>query len=223
MPSFFGIFFLLIAVGTITWLSRNAILFGTKAALSTEPKDITISNISDTAFTVSYVTDGAALGSINFGTSGKTDQIRLDDRDQTVNQPQPHTVHFITVTKLTPLTKYTFSITSGDKVYLNSGAPYVITTGNQLSSAQATNQTLSGRVTLDDGTAPAEALVYVSSNNSQLLSMLIKPDGSYKIPLATLRDKTLAAFVNLTQNDVLKLSLEDSTRKSQVSLLASQT
>src|SRR5437016_668994 len=94
LPSFLGLFFLMFAIGTISFLSRNAILFGTKAAPSNIPKDVRIRNISDTTFTVSYVTDASVLGSISFGTSGKTDQVALDARDKQKATASEHTTHY---------------------------------------------------------------------------------------------------------------------------------
>ena len=220
MPSLFGIFFLILAIGTIGWLSRNAILFGTKAALSTDPRDIQISNISDTSFTVSFITDAPTLGTVNYGQNGKTDQVKLDDRDQPANKPQQHTVHFITISNLRPSTKYSFSITSGAKSFLNNGSPYEIATAGTLEAATE-KKLLKGKVTLDDGTVPNEAIVYTSTNNSQLLSALVK-SGTYDIDLANLRSKDLSDISNLNPDEVLKLLIANANGQSHVSLLASQ-
>ncbi|MBI5123484.1 hypothetical protein HZA75_06525 [Candidatus Roizmanbacteria bacterium] len=221
MPSLFGFFFLILAIGTIGWLSRNAILFGTKAALSSDPRDIQISNISDSSFAVSFITDASTLGTVNYGENGKTDQIKLDLRDQSANKPQQHNIHFITIANLKPSTKYTFSITSGDKIFLNNGSPYEVTTTGKLETSSE-KKLLQGKITLDDGTLPTEAIAYASAPNSQLLATLVKADGTYEIDLTNLKNKDLSSLLTLNPNDIIKLLIADATRQSHASLLANQ-
>lgn len=228
LPSLFGFLFLLFAVGTIMWLSRNTILFGTKAAADNIPKDVRISNITDTAFTVSYTTDASVLGSIQFGQTGQTNQVALDDRD--TGGSKEHTVHYITVKNLSASTNYTFTITSGTEKFSNNNVPYDVTTATKLDSSssetngqQTESSTLKGKVILDDGSTPSEGLVYITSANSQLISTIIKADGSYSVSLTNLRNNNLSDFLILNPDDILTVQVVDSKKTSDISLLYSQT
>ncbi len=224
LPSFFGFFFIILAIGTITWLSRNAILFNTKAATDNIPKDVRVSNVTDTTFTVSYITDASVLGSIKFKKSGQTDQVALDDRDTSQGTPKEYMVHYISVKKLTPTTTYTFTITSGEETFSNNNAAYEVTTAAPVTieSDESEFPTINGKVILDDGTAPTEALAYVNSEGSQLLSTLIKTDGSYSFEPTSLRNTTLSDVILLTPEHILKMQIIDATKTSDISLLYSQ-
>lgn len=223
LPSFFGFLILLVTIGTISWLSGNAILFGTRAATDNVPKNVQISNITDSGFTVSYLTDGAVFGSIQFGKTGQTNQVALDDRDAKTGAAQKHTVHYITVKNLDPSTQYTFTITSGDENFSNNNVPYEVTTATQPTNSSSTSSTLKGKVILDDGSTPSEAIVYINSSGSQLLSTIVQADGSYSLSLTNVRNKNLSGFVSFSPADVLTMQVVDATRKSDVSLLYKQT
>src|SRR5882724_51004 len=223
LPSVVGLFFLVLSVTTIGWLSRNAILTGSKAAVSNIPKNVQISNISDLSFTVSYVTYDSVVGSVNYGKSQQTDQIALDDRDQETGNPAPHFVHHITLRHLDAATKYYFTLTSGDKNFSNNNTPYTVTTAPVLSDQAPVQAPVTGNVTLVDGSIPTEAIAYVSTDTSQLLSTLGATDGSYRLPLDTLRKKELNAFASLLPDITLHLLIVNQTAQSHVSLLRNQT
>lgn len=220
LPSFIGVFIFIFAIGTISWLSRNAILFGTKAAIANNPQNIQISNITDTSFTISYTTGDSVLGTINYGKAQPPTQIALDDRDK--GSAAAHSVHSITIKNLDPSSKYFFTITSGDKNFDNNNVPYDVTTGPKVTTDQTETTTIKGKVILDDGRAPGEALAYVSSSDSQLFSTLVQADGSYQFNLDSIRDKSLAKTINISPDANLNLQIIDSTHKSNVALLLSQ-
>jgi hypothetical protein len=223
LPPVFGISFLILSIITISWISRNTILFGTKAAVGNIPKQIQISNITDTSFTVSFTTDELNIGTISYGTSQTLNQIGMDDRDKQTGTPMQYRAHHITIENLTPSTRYFFSIISNNATFLNNGQPYEVITGTQITNKNETQSPISGKVALDDGSIPAEALAYVSANDSQLLSVLIKPDGGYSIPLNELRKKDLLSLLSLSLNTPLQLLIVSPTMQSHVSLLTSQT
>lgn len=221
LPAFSGLAVLVFSLVTITWLSGNALIFGTKAANGSIPRQVQISNITDSSFTVSYFTDEFAIGSINYGTDSKLGKIGLDDRDQLGGSPVSHKIHHITVKQLTPSTQYLFSIASGDQTFKDTA--YTVSTAPPTSEKPTSQAPAAGSVSRDDGDIPAEGIVYLSSDTSQLLSVLLKPDGSYLLPLNTLRKKDLSGLLTLSADAVLQMTITDSKSKSKISVLASQT
>lgn len=221
LPQGIGIIVLVFSLGTIFWLSRNAILFGTKAAVGNIPKDVQISNISDKSFTVSYITDDTVTGSVSYGTDAKLGRVAFDKRD--AKAPLLHTIHYITISGLLPSTKYSFSILSGDKTFDNSGSMYTVTTSSTQQDAQSAKSPLSGLVTLEGGSMPNEAIAYVETDKSQLLSELVMPNGTYSIPLTNLLKKDLTGFIDIAPTAILKLRIVNQTLASNISLLASQS
>ena len=222
LPTIVGSLFLIISLITIGWLSKNAIFFGSRAAVSNIPRNVQISNITDTTFTVSYITDDKVLGTVHYGTDQILTNVSLDDRDQQLGKTTPHWVHYVTVKALAPSTTYHFVITSADTNFPKDAAPYTITTASVKAAPPSQQQPLHGSIIRDDGSIPMEALAYVSSDTSQLISVLVSVDGSYTIPLATLRTKNLTDFVSLQPTTPLHLLLIDPKMQSEVSLLPSQ-
>jgi len=220
LPRGLGIPVLLLSLITIFWLSRNVVLFGSKAAVSNIPKDVQISNITANTFTVSYLTDESVTGSIAYGLDSKFGKVAFDVRETTA--PLPHRTHYITISNLAPSTKYFFSIVSGDAVFLNNSNPYNITTASSSASSASVQIPLGGLVTLDGNNVPTEAIAYVQSDDSQLLSTLLKTGGGYNFKLDNVLKKDLSGTLTFAPNTVLHMVIENSTLRSQVSLLAGQ-
>ncbi len=221
LPRGLGLIVLFFSLAAIFWLSRNAVLLGTKAAVGNIPKDLQISNISSTAYTVSYITDESVPGSVTYGQDANLGKVAFDVRDS--GSPVPHRVHYVTIPKLKSSTKYFFSIVSGDKVFPDSSVPYEIITAASTEAGNSTETIINGQVSLDDGSMPTEAIAYVSSDNSQTLSTLLKPDGSYNLPLKDMLKKDLSSALEMPADTVLRIQIVNPALKSRVSVLASQT
>lgn len=216
-----GFFVLLLALGVTIILSKNSLTFVSKATTGSEPKNIQISNLTATSFTVSYTTDASALGTLSYGKDITTPSIALDDRDQQTNKPMEHQVHFITVTNLSPATKYYYVIDSGTQKVDNNGSPFEVTTA--VSTNQIKGQPpLAGSVSLSDGSTPTEGVVYISLDAFQQLATLINPDGSYSIPLTQLQSTSASSAAALAPETVIQLRAITATQQSVVKLLASQ-
>jgi hypothetical protein len=221
LPAFTGFFVLLIALGTTVFLSGNAVLFVTKATVGTDPKNIQLSNLAATSFTISYTTDAPATGSITYGTDTTLSEIALDDRDQQASGAAEHQIHFITVKNLTPGTKYYYAILSGSQKEENNGTPFTIST-SAVSQTQSASQTLAGSVSLSDGSIPAESIVYVTANNAEQLATLVSADGSYQLPLSDLQSNQASQAGSLPPDTVLQLQAVTATQQSSAKVLLSQ-
>jgi len=221
LPRGLGIPVLLLSLTTIFWLSRNVVLFGTKAAVSNIPKNVLVSNIAANTFTVTYTTDESVTGSIAYGLDSKFGKVAFDTRDTT--SPISHNVHYVTISALAPSTKYFFSIVSGDTIFLKDTLPYEATTAPVLTTNPSSNVSVTGGVKLDDGSLPSEAIVSVQSDNSQLISTLLKPDGNYSLNLNTIRKKDLSGVLTLAPDTVLRMTVANPTLQSRVTFLPSQS
>ncbi len=223
LPPLTGLALVVLSLTTIFWLSTNVILLGTKAAAGNDPKNVEISNISDTSFTISYATDDKVPGTLAYAKDPTLGAVALDDRDQQTGTPAAYRSHHITIKNLESATKYYVSIASGDEQFLNNGAPYQVTTAPRF-SGQPTSQTpLAGKVTLDGGNMPTEGIIYLSSDTSQLVSALLKVDGSYLLPLNGILKKDLTGVDSFSDQTVLKMKILSSSLQSNVSLFANHT
>lgn len=205
IPTFLGIFFLAISIGVTTFLVKQGGLFSVRAIPSHDPKDVRVTNISDSSFTVSYFTKDPTSGVINYGESPSLGKSGLDDKDQELGNVSNHLLHNITVKNLAPKTKYYFSIISGKDTYTNNSNPFEITTGEKIVASFSDQTPMKGSVTLPNREPPKEAIVYLTANNAQVISTVLKPDGSFLLPLNSLRNSNLNSYFIIENDTVLKL------------------
>ncbi len=222
VPAYAGIFVLLMTLGLTVLLSGNSVQFVSKATIGSEPKNLQVSNITATSFTVSYETDQTAVSTIAYGKDSSLGNVAQDVRDIQNGGPVEHRIHYVTIQNLEPGTRYYYTITSGATVADNSGSPFEITTPANVSSPPPANGTISGSVALEDGTFPNESIVYISSDNSQLISALVQPDGRFTTSLAQLRTKDLATYLPILEKTPLKITATNAALQSEVSVVGEQ-
>ena len=218
IPTIFGIGFVMLAIIFTTIIVRTQTGLKSKASNSEEPQNVKVANISDDSFTVTYQTDAPTAGSVNFGKDRKLGSTELEDLDKEKGSLTSHNVHSITVKKLTPATSYQLVIVSGQNTFLNNGSPFEIETGPSISSPSAIQSKIKGKVVLPNGNPPIEALVYLSSDNSQLLSTAVGKNGEFNFSLKDLRSEDLNSYFTANENTFFKLEAVSQSLKSTVSI-----
>lgn len=221
IPTLLGLILLAGSVAVVSWMSKNNLLFFTKASLDTTPRNVRITNVTDTSFSVSYLTADEAVGTLSYGADSSFGKIAFDDRDQETGTPTPQTLHHVTVRGLSPKSTYLFAINSGGGTYLNNDSPYQITTGPAIDKPPSKQPPLVGKISFPDGTG-SEAIVFFKTDTAQTLSLLTKPDGSFTLPLNTLRTSDLSKDAALSDDTVITLLVIGSHSQSQVKVLGSQ-
>src|SRR4030066_991532 len=138
VPTVIGILVLIIglAVGIYLLQSRNIFKLGAKG--ETLPKDVRMTNITDSSFSVSWTTDKETGGFVSWGESeGRMDSVEEDELEEN------GFTHFVTIRGLSPTTTYYFKINSGANFYGDSGVHWKVTKGPVLNSITKAN-TISG-------------------------------------------------------------------------------
>jgi len=153
--------------------------------------EVKVTNLRDTSFTVSWSTDVAATGWVNYGTSPSLGQTAYDDRGADAIGKS----HHVTLQGLSPETTYYFGVVSGVTVDDHRGSCYQVATGPTL--GLPASHTIYGRVFESDGLAPAEgAIVYVtlrdadgigSPGEAGVMSALVDADGWWQANLGNAR------------------------------------
>ncbi len=189
---------LLVAVGGLVsglWLVQNQIRNSTQAAEEIIPKEVVVTNISDSGFTVSWVTDKAISGYLLYG-EGQTDlsTTASDDRDQNLGEISAYLTHYVTVRGLKPETTYGFKIGSGKQTFGLSELPYMVHTGPVLVE-QPVADVAYGQVLTPAGEPAEGALLYVQLAGAVRLSTVVKNNGSYAVPLSTARTADLKSYL----------------------------
>ncbi|MCL5970323.1 MAG: Ig-like domain-containing protein [Patescibacteria group bacterium] len=220
IPTLFG--FLVISLGLVltSFLVKNGTIFTSRATPTNTPENIRITNIDDTSFTVSFTTQENTIGTVSYGEAKSMGNIAVDDRDQKIENLRPNKFHYITIKDLKPEKKYFFSITSGADNFLNNGSPFETTTGASLSTLPKEKNPLLGKVLLTDGNPPLEGIVFVKTADSQTISTLVKKDGSYIVPLNSMRNKNLNEYFSFSDKDVLEMIVLGDSLTSSAKLLS---
>jgi hypothetical protein len=219
IPSYIGLLTLVLFIPFISWVVENNTIIPIKANPDHTPRDVQISNISDSSFTVSYVTTDMVTASIPYGQTEKFGEIAFDIRDASFGKPVAHTAHYITINKLKPNTTYYFTILSGPMTFKNGKDPYIVTTGSTLPDTSRVSKKIAGSVLLPDGNHPTETIVYALSSTSQLLSQLVQIDGSYSMETKHLRSSSLDAYTDIPDSEDMQIRLAQSTMQTFINIL----
>lgn len=222
IPTLLGIFILTFGLGLTTFLANKDTIFQIRASANQQPQNVRITNVSDTSFTVSYTTVDKSTGSINYGITQSLGSSVLDTRDRQTGDLKEYKIHNIEVTNLTPMTTYYFTIISGQNTYLNSNQPFQLTTGPKLENNLEENRKIKGSIILPSGSNPLEAIVYITSDTSEVFSTLVKQDGTYEIPLSNIRTNNLSSYFPFTEKSVVKMLAYGDTLISNAYFLISQ-
>lgn len=216
IPTLFGLLAIVVGIAVTSFLTKQGVIFTGQASPSDEPKNVQISNITDASFTVSYTTDGEVFGSLSVGQNTSLGNTVLDDRDKTLTA---HKAHVMTVKNLNPQTSYLFSIISGQNTYLKNGVLYDVKTGPPLDLSLSTERgNLSGKIVMPDGSNGTDTVIYLNIAGAQIMSTLTKSDGSYNLPLNSIKTAGLASYYDLLPEKVAKLSIFGNSLSSKASI-----
>lgn len=201
IPTILGIFVLMLGVATGVFLLQRQQMFRLGASGGTEPKDVRITNVTDTSFTVSWVTDKQTVGAVEWGTSQNMDQTAHEDNGQTT------IIHTVTLKHLNPNTKHYFQILSGNNEYTQTGSPWQVTTGSQLAPPETSN-IISGQIQTQDGAGASGVLVYATVGSALPLSTTTSQNGEWVISLANARNQSVSNYANLTPETLVELYIQ---------------
>jgi len=219
IPTLIGLLIIIAGTAITTFLVKRETLFQIVAGPEQEPENIKITNISDSLFTLTYTTDAKVIGTLNYSKDPTLlDTVSLDDRDQISQSVIKYSAHSITVKDLEPNTLYYFSITSGDKKYLNNASPFKVETGEIIDKDPSLQVPMSGKIVMPNGNPASDGLVYVKVSGAQELSTLINIDGTFTIPLNNLRNSTFDDLFTIDANTIINIEIYSENLFSSVSV-----
>jgi len=187
IPTAVGVLILLggLVAGVVLVNNRQGMLI--KAGPTEAPKNVKISNLGSSTFTVSWTTDTPVTGYVKYSENpAKIKTPAGDIRDQISGNSQGYTNHYVGVTGLSPDKTNYFMIGSGSQLYDDTGKPFEIRTGQQVIAPP--EDVINGKVVGADSGPVNNAIVYVEAEGGQTLSAMTKTDGTWKLNLALSRD-----------------------------------
>ncbi len=188
IPTALGLLILLggLAAGVVLVNSRQGLL--TKAGPTETPKNVKVSNLTSGGFAVSWTTDTPVTGYIKYSENpAKINSPAGDVRDQISGTSQGYTNHYVTVTGLSPEKTVYFLIGSGSQMYDDKSKPFEVRTSKQV--IPPAEDVITGKVVGNDGSAINGAIVYAEVEGGQTQSAMTKTDGTWRLNLASSRDK----------------------------------
>lgn len=206
-PTILGVIITIAGLVTGTFLLRNPLFSGVGASPEETPRQTKITNISDSQFVVSWVTDKAVSGFVQYG-EANPELVVSDDRDQEKGNVGNYFTHLVTVKNLKASTVYKFRIGSGRSLYDSDGKLYEITTGPALSTPPPADVSY-GRVLTASGDPAEGSIVYLDMPGIVPQAALVKSSGSWVIPLSTSRTSDLTSFAPYdTQADKIDIFVQ---------------
>lgn len=209
IPTILGLGVLLIGVAAgVLLVGQGTGGFLPRANEEAIPQQVRITNITESGFTVSFITQVNTLGLLEYGTEAKQLKTKvLDDRDQLSGESGQYRTHHITVTGLQPSTQYYFRIgTASRNFFDNQGEPFAVRTSRPgLTPTSAPSA--SGQVRTQAGSPANGSLIYLTAAGASPLSAYIKQDGSWSIPLSQMRTQDLSAIVTLDTTTEIKIQV----------------
>jgi hypothetical protein len=210
IPTIIGLLILVVALvlGTV-FFQQGLGVFTPRATPETTPKQVRITNVVDSGFTISYLTEGPVAGFIKYGTEENAlRQTATDDRDTLTGSIGEYTLHHITVRGLQPNTSYYYVLGTGSgTLFDNNGAPFKIITARKSGSPTAA-RTVYGSVTTESGVPAEGAIVYVAVDGAGEMSSLVKNSGSWAIPLSNARTSDGAGYASISDETALQLFVQ---------------
>lgn len=203
IPTLLGI--LAITLGTFltsTLVGRQTNFIG-QAAPTNIPREVRITNVGSSSFTVSYVTETDVVGTLSFGKDQNFGLLAFDERGKSLSS----SVHSIKVNNLSPSTRYFFSILSGGETFLNNNLPYEATTGPTLPQEKPSGGFIVGKIMNTNGETLKQGLVYANVGSSQTYSAVLKQDGTYSISLEGIRSNDLSSYFDFKDTKIKMLAV----------------
>ncbi|MBI4058195.1 fibronectin type III domain-containing protein [Candidatus Gottesmanbacteria bacterium] len=201
IPTIIALIIMVFGFGSLIFLTENATSLLTRASGDASPKEVTLSNITDTSFTISWVTDLPAVGLVKYRSREETLLSRafydIRDTEKSLSERQ---IHFVSASSLKPSTTYDISIVSGSKTFTD--PRYAVTTGLPLPPPEHEIKPTYGTIR-DSSDQPTEGvLVYTSFDGSQTLAVLSDTHGNWVLPLGTLRSQDGSRYFIPTKTDI---------------------
>lgn len=195
IPTIVGLLVIVIGLIAGIYLIRGTTYLGPQASEEISPKDVRITNISDSSFTVSWTTSVSTKGFINWGDS-ENSLNRVDSNEIS----EEGSTHSVTVSGLSEDQTYYIKINSNGVDFDNNGITWEVKTGPLLPTPSK-SLIASGSILSAAGNPVPNAIVSVNVGGASPLSTVTSENGSWVIPLSNLRDSNLLTYYNLDEEN----------------------
>jgi len=215
IPTLLALFILFFAIGAISVFVQQITSWRSMATPSEEPKNVLVTNISDTACKIIWQTVAPTSGGVILTSKTNAKITAFDERDIT-GKSNKYITHSASIKNLLPGTSYDVTILSNGKRFPTKGNPLTFVTGPTISAATTAGlEPAYGTVRMPDGKPASGGIVVLTLEDSQTVSTLITPSGSWLIPLTFIRTKDLSGYVPLKEHIMEMITVYYDSQKTE--------
>jgi len=174
---------------------------------------VRIVNLTDTGFSVIWISEEKEEGYIKYGTSSSDLSSEAVDERDTISSKGKYYVHMASTSRLLPETEYFFEIISGDKTYDKNGSKYSVTTSPTLSSPPPFDSASGDIEGLPDH-GEAVIVAYVEDKDgvgtegkSSEMATIVDDNARWILSIADVRNEDDTSYFEYTSGDILKLDV----------------
>jgi hypothetical protein len=174
---------------------------------------IQITNLTDTGFTVIWLSAEKEEGYISYGTSIEDLSLEANDERDGITTKGEYYVHIVSLSRLQPETEYFFEINLGDTVYDNNGNKYTVTTFPTLTSPPPFDS-VSGEI---EGIPEHNEAVLIaqivdrddagSQGDSSRIATAVDENGRWILSIADSRTHDGLSYFEYTSGDTLEIDV----------------
>ncbi|HQG58058.1 MAG TPA: fibronectin type III domain-containing protein [Candidatus Dojkabacteria bacterium] len=181
--------------------------------VKTGKDSIIITNVTDTRFTVAWVSSKEEEGYVKFSTdSANLSNTAIDSRDSILEKSKYY-AHQVDIVRLTPETKYYYEVHSGSDTYKNNTVPYELTTF-AIPDNPPPYKTVTGKVTNIDEPTDLIVTAFITDKDSTgttgtstKISTIPDSNGSWIMSVGDVRTQTGEDYFAFTDNDDLSVGV----------------
>lgn len=209
IPTIIALFLLILGISTATYLDRSSQSYNIRAGIPSAPLEVHFTNISDSSFTVSWLTQKQTIGRIIVSNNSQKTTL-LDDADSD-NVARPRTTHYVTAKNLTEETVYAVKIISGDQSCKEADACPAFTQKTAVKVSSLLNlPPAHGTIVYPNNKPAEESIIYLTIGKSATLSGRSDRLGLWVIPFNNLRTDDLLTRPTVLDSDLIQITVKSS-------------
>ncbi|MFA5932706.1 MAG: dockerin type I domain-containing protein [Microgenomates group bacterium] len=212
IPTLLGIGVLLIGLAGGVYLATQNQTLKSKAAVSAQPKNVNVVNLSGTSAAIYWQTDEPSTGYIKAGIGSADKQLYRDDRD--TSAPTSHKLHFVTLTNLQQDTTYSYFIYSDAITYPQTPLNFK----TALTTPNIDWPPLVGTIIDTNNAVLDEAIIALSLPEAQRLATITKTGGNFILPLSDIKTADLTNPLPADKTYLAKLDIIGTSKVAQATI-----
>lgn len=215
IPTILGLAVIILGLVSGVYLIFREQIFLSRAAPNITPLNVIFSNQTGDSVTVSWQTVSPAASFVTYGQNNPSEQTTLDDRDSDgqTSTPTPRLIHYTTIKKLLPKTKYQLKIVSGKF----SSEVYNFETSAPLAEAGEFTPVI-GSVLQQEEKPVEDGVVYLSLSDAAIQSAMVKK-GNFLIPVSQIAKADFSGTFTPKEEQLAKLTIRTPQGESTVQFM----